>query len=76
VAIATAAAPSQPPPQVHQDGATTLNLRLRKSSLAAIAARAQEQGMTLKQVICHALAGAGVGVADSDLEDRTPRRRS
>jgi len=75
VAIATAAAPSQPPAQLPQDRPTTLNVRLRESSVAAITARAKERGMTLKQVVCHALAEAGVKVADADLEDRTPRRR-
>lgn len=46
-----------------------------ESSVAAITARARERGMTLKQVVCHALAEAGVRMADADLEGRTPRRR-
>jgi len=58
-----------------RDRPTTLNIRLRESSVAAITARARERGMTLKQVVCHALAEAGVRIADADLEGRTPRRR-
>jgi hypothetical protein len=52
----------------------TLALRLRTSTLATIAAAARSRGVTQKQVICSALAGAGIPIAPADLEDRTPRR--
>ncbi len=75
LAIATSAAPAQPPAQVVErapdDGPTTLNLRMRKSTVAAIETAAREKGQTMKQIVSHALAGAGVSVAPEDLEDRT-----
>ena len=74
--IAGAAAPSQPPAQLPAgDGATTLNLRVRRSTVDALTAAARQRGLTLKQVVTQALAAAGVEVAAADLEDRTPRRR-
>lgn len=74
--IAGATAPLQPPAQVKaDDGATTLNLRVRKSTVDSLAAVARSRGMTLKQVVVHALAASGVEVAAADLEDRTPRRQ-
>jgi len=36
---------------------------------------AKERGLTMKQVVSHALRDAGISVAKADLEDRTPRRR-
>lgn len=83
LAIAANAAPQQPPAQVSQadrggeaaDTATTLNLRMRRSSVYAIEAAAKAQGLTMKQIVAHALKGAGVAIADADLEDRTPRRK-
>ncbi len=75
--VATAAAPAQPPAQVRpHDRPTTLNLRIRESTVAALAAAARGRGLTMKQVVCQALADAGVEVAPVDLEDRTPRRRA
>jgi hypothetical protein len=77
LAIARTAAPSQPPTLVTvEDRPTTLNVRMRSSTVAAITARARERGLTIKQVVCGALAEAGVTVDPLDLEDRTPRRRS
>ncbi len=74
---ATAAAPAQPPAQIQaRDRPTTLNLRVRESTVAALAAAARDRGLTMKQVVCQALAQAGVDVAPADLEDRTPRRRA
>ena len=74
--IADATAPSQPPAQVRVgDGATTLNLRVRKSTVASLTAVARSRGMTLKQVVVHALAASGVEVAAADLEVRTPLRQ-
>lgn len=79
LAIATSTAPEQPPAQVTadqlSDGPTTLNLRLRRSSVRALEAAAKGRGLTMKQVVCQALDAAGVAVASADLEDRTPRRR-
>ena len=41
----------------------------------AVEAAAKAKGMTMKQIIGHALKAAGVAIAEADLEDRTPRRR-
>lgn len=87
LAIVSQAAPSQPPAKVVQavmpepadskaDPRTTLNLRVRQSSIVAIEAAARERGLTLKQVVTQALQAAGVKVAPADLEDRTPRRKT
>jgi hypothetical protein len=78
LAIATSTAPQQPPAQIAQlsaDAPTTLNLRVRKSTVRAIEAAAKGGGLTMKQVVCQALQSVGVPVAELDLEDRTPRRR-
>ncbi len=78
LAIASSAAPTQPPTQIsgtRPDAPTTLNLRVRTSTVAALVEAAKEQGLTMKQVVCQALEAAGVPVAPADLEDRTPRRR-
>jgi len=75
--IAAVQAPSLPPTRTAlTDRPTTLNLRLRNSTVAAITAIARERGLTQKQLVCRALAAAGIAVAAADLEDRTPRRRS
>lgn len=74
--ISAQQAPMLPPAQLAADDrATTLNLRLRTSTVAALARMAKETGQTQKQVVCRALADAGVEVAAGDLEDKTPRRR-
>ena len=71
-----AAAPNLPPAKLQsEDRPSTLNVRLRNSTVAAIMSRAREKGLTIKQVVSHALADAGIAVAEADLEDRTPRRR-
>jgi len=79
LAIATNTAPQQPPAQIAEpsmaDNPTTFNLRIRRSTVSAIEATAKERGLTMKQVVAHALQAAGVTVAAADLEDRTPRRR-
>jgi hypothetical protein len=78
LAIASNAAPEQPPTQVTDTAAersTTLNLRVRQATVRALEATARGRGLTMKQVVCQALEAAGVAVASSDLEDRTPRRR-
>lgn len=91
VAIATSTAPTQPPAQVtsvaeqipappvspapERDASTTLNLRIRMSTITALESTAKERSMTMKQVVAHALRDAGVPIADADLEDRTPRRK-
>jgi uncharacterized protein YgbK (DUF1537 family) len=45
--------------------AIALSTRRRTSTLAAIEAR--EDGVSLKQLVCRALAGAGIAVAPVDL---------
>lgn len=86
LAIVDQAAPSQPPAQrtglrsiadeIDRDIRTTLNLRLRQSTVVAIEDAARRNGLTLKLVVTQALRAAGVHVAHADLEDRTPRRRT
>jgi hypothetical protein len=74
--IAAVQAPSLPPTQMTiADKPATLNLRLRISTIQALTAQAKAEGLTQKQVVCRALAAAGLAVAAADLEDRTPRRR-
>lgn len=74
--LATEAAPQQPPAVAPvADPLTTLNMRFRTSSVNALATAAKERGLTMKQVVAHALQAAGVTVAPADLEDRTPRRK-
>ncbi len=76
LAVATQTAPTQPPAQMTIfDRPTTLNMRLRETTISAITSRAKERGLTIKQLVAQALADAGVAVAPADLEDRTPRRR-
>ena len=83
LAIASNAAPQQPPAQVKRaervgeraDTPTTLNLRMRRSTVFAIEAAAKAQGLTMKQVVAYALKAGGVPIAEADLEDRTPRRK-
>jgi hypothetical protein len=70
--LAAPAATSESPPE--KDLTATLTLRLRRSSVEAIASLAREQGLTMKQVVCKALIAAGVSVAKVDLENHTPRR--
>jgi hypothetical protein len=67
------ATPATPPAPV--DTPTTLNLRVRTSTIEALMGVATHKGLTMKQVVCHALQAAGVAVAPSDLEDRTPKRK-
>lgn len=67
--------PSASPAAASDDRSTTLNLRLRTRTVAALARHARETGQTQKQVVCRALADAGVEIAPEDLEDRTPRRK-
>lgn len=74
--IATQTAPTLPPAQLQDaDRTATLNMRLRGITIAAVTEAARARGMTIKQVVCRALADAGIKVAPADLEDRTPRRR-
>lgn len=75
--ISTQQAPSLPPAQMGaEDRSTTLNLRVRMRTIAGLAKRVQETGLTQKQVVMSALQSAGVEVAAEDLEDRTPRRKN
>lgn len=74
--ISVQEAPMLPPTRVEaEDRPTTLNLRLRTSTVEAIARHAKERGLTQKQIVCQALADAGVEIAAEDLENRTPRRK-
>lgn len=75
LAVAAQTAPAQPPAQVAlSDRLTTLNMRLRETSIHSIATAAKNRGLTIKQLVAHALAETGVAIAPADLEDRTPRR--
>lgn len=71
--------PTTLPPSVEtaprSDPPATLNLRLRTSSIEAIAAMAEKRGVTLKQVVTLALRDAGVTLAAEDLVDRSTKRR-
>lgn len=75
---ATASVAGRQPPAVlaKPNPLTTLNLRIRESTLAAVVANAKARGLTMKQVVCHALLEAGLQVAVADMEDRTPRRKN
>ena len=77
LAIVTNTAPRQPSAELEPggDAATTLNLRVRRTTVGAIETAAKSRGLTVKQVVCHALEAAGVAVAPADLENRTPRRQ-
>lgn len=71
--------PTLPPavgrsPLAAEDRSTTLNLRLREGTVAALGRKAKAEGMTMKQVVAHALVAFGVEIVPDDLEDRTPRR--
>jgi hypothetical protein len=69
-------APSLPPMQLDvADRPTTLNLRMRQSTVSALTAAAKTRGVTMKQLIAEGLQSIGIDVAPSDLEDRTPRRK-
>ena len=59
-----------------EDRAAPFNTRLRLSSLASIEARAREDGVSLKLVMCRALEAYGVKMGAADLEDGSPRRRA
>jgi len=75
--ISAEQAPTLPPAQLSiSDPSTTLNLRVRVSTITALARKVKASGLTQKQIICRALAEAGVEVAPADLEDRTPRRKN
>ncbi len=77
IRIAPAAAPKSPPAGLPaEDKAGPFNTRMRLSSIAAIEARARQDGMSLKLVLCPALQAHGIEMARSDLEDGRPRRRA
>lgn len=63
------------PPQPAEERAEILNLRLRRSTILEINRLARERGMTMKQIVTHAIRDAGANVAPRDLEDHTARRR-
>ena len=76
VRIAAETAPSLPPARLTRDDKQVpFSTRFRGSTLDAIEQRARGEGISMKLVICRALAAAGVAVAPADLQDGTPRRR-
>lgn len=77
VRIARTAAPESPPARLPVvDKAVPFNTRMRLSSIAEIEARARQDGVSLKLVLCRALEAYGIRMAPADLEDGTPRRRA
>ena len=69
-------APSLPPVRIETpDRPTTLNLRMRQSTVAALFTAAKERGVTMKQLVAEGIQALGIHVAQADLEDRTPRRK-
>lgn len=76
IQVAASHAPNLPPAQMKAlDRSTTLNLRLRESSVEAITRHAKERGLTIKQLIMEGAKSLGIPIAAADLEDRTPRRK-
>jgi hypothetical protein len=74
--VAADAGRSMPPAIVQRTRRTVLiNVKVSEELAIALADRAEEAGITQKQVITRALAAAGLPVDALDLEDRTPRRR-
>lgn len=75
--VVAVTAPAQPPAQITpEDRPTTLNLRVRTSTVAALVAEAEARGLTMKQLVAQGLEAIGVRVAPADLEDRTPKRKA
>ncbi len=70
-------APSLPPVRLEiPDRPTTLNLRMRQSTVTALLAAAKARGVTMKQLVAEGIQSLGIEVAPADLEDRTPRRKN
>ena len=77
IRIARTVAPTLPPARLPaEDKAVPFNMRLRLSTVGEIEARARQEGVSLKLMVCRALAAYGLQVAPADLEDGTPRRRA
>jgi hypothetical protein len=77
IRIARTVAPTLPPARLPADDkAVPFNMRLRLSTVTEIEARARQEGVSLKLMVCRALAAYGLQVAPADLEDGTPRRRA
>jgi hypothetical protein len=72
LAVAAETAPTLPPAQMPPpaDRPATITMRLRTGTIAALTATARERGQTIKQVVAHALAGAGVAVASAGRDRR------
>ena len=64
------------PPLSKSANRATLVMRATRKSIDAISAVAAQEGLTMKQVVFRALREAGVPVEESDLDDRTPRRKA
>jgi len=74
--IVSEASRALPPAVVRRARRTVLvNVKMAEESAIALAKQAAGEGITQKQIICRALAAAGVPIDPLDLEDRTPRRR-
>lgn len=71
LAAAEVVAPA-PVVEPEKDHSRPFHTKFRHSTVASLEAVAQARGMTMKQVIAHALVEAGVAVNPVDLEDRTP----
>ena len=75
--VAASHAPNLPPTQIEaSDRPTTLNLRLRESTVDAITSHAKARGLTIKQLIMEGARSMGIPIAAADLENRTPRRKA
>lgn len=75
--VATDASRALPPAVARHERRTVLvNVKMDEQSAIALAKQAAEERITQKQLICRALAAAGVPIDPLDLEDRTPRRRA
>jgi len=75
--VATDAGRALPPAIARRERRTVLvNVKMAEESAIALAKQAAVEGITQKQLICRALATAGVPMDPLDLEDRTPRRRA
>jgi len=75
--VAAEAGRALPPAVARRERRTVLvNVKMAEESAIALAKQAVAKGITQKQLICRALAAAGVPMDPLDLEDRTPRRRA
>lgn len=75
-AAARAVAPHAPPATARPSDATAmLSVRMKESTLEALAREALRSGLSQRRIIAEALAARGLPVAAADLEDRPRARR-